>query len=388
MHDGNSSRWRGALGVLCLSVALGSGCATTAPQRTGTLVFEPQQITGDLELSELNDEELFAAGTAAHGSEQWELAARAFDRIIDFHPDSPLVAKARFNAGLAYERLEDWERAHERYSSLADPERGEGDALEASFRAATMRYMLGDLEQAAALLDVLANRQDLPGERRLQALTERGVCEKDAGRLETAEATLREVLLQHRQLEEAGASPDVERAAQAQFHLAEIYRLHYEGVELDASQGVKPLARELDHKAELLLSAQGHYLRTIRLGHGEWAIAASAQVGALYENFWDALMSTPPPPELEGEAVEVYNEELRKKIRVLLTKAIGIYERTLETAVRIGAQNPYIERTRASLERMKALLVAETRSEQESTGGPASDPDAARTPAGQAPSSG
>src|SRR5690606_19531532 len=170
MHDGNSSRWRGALGVLCLSVALGSGCATTAPQRTGTLVFEPQQITGDLELSELNDEELFAAGTAAHGSEQWELAARAFDRIIDFHPDSPLVAKARFNAGLAYERLEDWERAHERYSSLADPERGEGDALEASFRAATMRYMLGDLEQAAALLDVLANRQDLPGERRLQAL--------------------------------------------------------------------------------------------------------------------------------------------------------------------------------------------------------------------------
>src|SRR5690606_21594148 len=141
-----------------------------------------------------------------------------------------------------------------------------------------------------------------------------------------------------------------------------------EDVELDAAKGVAPLARELADKAELLLSAQGHYLRTIRLGHGEWAIAASAQVGALSENFWHAPISTPPPPELEGEAVHVYNEELRKKIRVLLTKAIGIYERTLETAVRIGAQNPYIERTRASLERMKELLVAETRAEQDTVG--------------------
>src|SRR5690606_24685160 len=125
-HDGNKT-WSCALGALCLSLVLGAGCATTPPQKPATLVFEPQQITGDLELSELNDEELFAAGTAAHGAEQWELAARAFDRIAVFHPDSPLREQALFNAGLAYERLEDWANAHARYAELADPEHGQGD---------------------------------------------------------------------------------------------------------------------------------------------------------------------------------------------------------------------------------------------------------------------
>ena len=45
--------------------------------------------------------------------------------------------------------------------------------------------------------------------------------------------------------------------------------------------------------------------------------------------------------------------------RVLITKAINIYERTLEAAERIGAQSTFVDRTRDSLRKMKELLVAD-----------------------------
>ena len=56
----------------------------------------------------------------------------------------------------------------------------------------------------------------------------------------------------------------------------------------------------------------------------------------------------------------MYREELRKRVRVLLTKSINAYEATLEAAERIGSQNTFVDKTRKSLEKMKALLLADT----------------------------
>ena len=61
----------------------------------------------------------------------------------------------------------------------------------------------------------------------------------------------------------------------------------------------------------------------------------------------------------------MYRQELRKKIRVLLTKSINIYERTLEAAERIGSQNAFVERTRESLRKVQALLLADVDADSE-----------------------
>ena len=95
------------------------------------------------------------------------------------------------------------------------------------------------------------------------------------------------------------------------------------------------------------------------MGNGYWATAAGAQIGGLYENLYEHMVNSPAPPELDAEEAEVYRQELRKKIRVLLTKSINIYERTLEAAERIGAQNPFVDRTRESLRKVKELLLAD-----------------------------
>jgi hypothetical protein len=164
--------------------------------------------------------------------------------------------------------------------------------------------------------------------------------------------------------------------AQAHFFVGEIYRLHYEAVKLDPARGTDKLAEDLNYKAELLLSAQGHYLRSIRVGNGYWATASGAQIGMMYENLYEQMVNSPAPPELNAEEAQVYRQELRKKIRVLLTKSINIYERTLEAAERIGSQNNFVDRTRESLRKVKELLLAdaEGEGEQSAASPPESEP--------------
>jgi hypothetical protein len=140
---------------------------------------------------------------------------------------------------------------------------------------------------------------------------------------------------------------------------------------LDGTKSTAKLAEDLEYKSELLLSSQGHYLRAIRIGNGYWATAAGAMIGGLYENMYDHMINAPAPTELSEVEREVYRTELRKKIRVLISKAISVYERTLEAAERIGAASPFVEQTRESLRRMKELLLAEAKAEEDHSPVPA-----------------
>jgi tetratricopeptide (TPR) repeat protein len=347
------------------------------------LRFEPVNITGDLELEKLNDEELFAGGTAGYAAEDYRKATRYFGRLADFHPNSPHRRAALYNAGLAHERLKEWEEAFVRFSELSDPQNGTGDALDAAYRVAETLYHLERFEDCASVLQVISDRTDLGMNRRLEAQVQNGICILESGQTQPAENSLRKALSMWNGLTHKDEVDDY-FPAQAQFFLGEIYRLHFETVQLDPEKGTDQLAKDLEFKAELLLSAQGHYLRAVRIGNGHWATAAGSQIGGLYESLYDHMVNSPAPSELNAEEAEVYRQELRKKIRVLISKSINIYERTLETAERIGAQSAFVDRTRESLKKMKDLLLADAQREeaaeeaqQPTTADIPADPDAA-----------
>jgi tetratricopeptide (TPR) repeat protein len=367
-------RWWVLVGVLALV-----GCRTTGAVREDPtrprheIEFDPVTVTADLELEKLNDEELFAGGTSAFAAGDFKQAARYFGRLADFHPHSVHRRPSLYNAGLSHQRLKEWEEAYQRFAELADAEKGQDDALDAAFRVAETHYHLERFPEAVALLSKIAERKDIPVARRLEARVQQGICELEAGRPEQAEATLRKALSEYEALSDPDEVEDY-FPAQAHFFIGEIYRLHYEAVKLDPLKGTDKLAEDLNYKAELLLSAQGHYLRSIRIGNGHWATASGAQIGAMYENLYEHMVSTPAPPELNAEEAQVYQQELRKKVRVLLTKSINIYERTLEAAERIGSQNAFVDRTRESLRKVKELLLADADGEPDATLPP--DPDA------------
>lgn len=323
-----------------------------------TVELPPVTVEGDPRLARMNDEELFAEGSAAFSANDFDRAGLIFGRLMDAFPHSRHFNAAALQAGKSAEQLERWEEARARFAAAADPAHGEGDALEAAFKLAEVDYQLADYQAPAQLLATIADRGELPLEVRIQARVQQGICEVELGSLDHAETTLRAALT----LWQGASHPrdlDDYYPAQAEFFLGEIYRIHEQDVTLDPDQTADQLGQQLEYKAELLLSAQGHYLRAIKIGNGYWATAAGTEVGTLYEGLYRYLTAAPTPTELNAEETDVYRQEVRKKIRVLLTKAISIYESTLDAADRVGARGPFVEQSREGLSRLKALLVAQ-----------------------------
>ena len=89
------------LGLLLLIAS--SGCAVFRGARGSekAIELEAVQITGDLELDKLNDEELFAAATSFFAAEDFTLDARYFGRICAFHPGGRHRRAAPANARTA-----------------------------------------------------------------------------------------------------------------------------------------------------------------------------------------------------------------------------------------------------------------------------------------------
>jgi tetratricopeptide (TPR) repeat protein len=346
----------------------------------------PLEIQGDRALARMNDEELFANGTSAYGARDWARAAACFERLAIAFPQSPHWTLAEYNAGLARERLGDWEEARAHFAAIANPE-GAGDALDAAFHLAETLYHLGRYGAAGDLLEKMANREELPLPRRLEAEVQKGVCEVEDGRLDVGEKTLRRALAQWSAASDRDALDDY-FPAQAQFFLGEIYRLHYAGVHLEPDQGADQLAKDLEYKAELLLSAQGHYFRTIKIGNAYWATASGTKIGSLYQDMYQQISDSHPPRELNEEEGRIYHQELRKRVRILLTKAITVYESTLAAAERLGSSGPFVDQAREGLEKMKQLLLADVTEDEPE---PAHPPASSRVPtpldpAPQAPS--
>lgn len=323
------------------------------------IVYEPEVVEagrGDVELAGKNDEELFALGTASYGAGDYRGAATAFVRIVDVHAASRHAATALFDAGLAFQKLEEWRLALERFRAFARGYDGP-DAVDAEFRIAQCLYHLGELEDARAALRALAERDGLDPELRIRALAERGVVELDAGRGEDAERTLQLALQSWR---DAGDKDRLDEwhAAQAQFYLGEVYRGWFRAIPLvPKGDDEGELARALESKAQMLLTAQGHYIRTIRMQNEQWAVAAGFRCGELYDELRKQLLDAPPPPGFDAEQAAAYRELLTKRVRILAEKAIVAYEQTLALAARARVEdNRFLEPTRKALDDMRAIL--------------------------------
>jgi hypothetical protein len=350
---------RRALAPTLLPLALLAACAGPRARPPATAVaFPPEEVRAsplEVELAAKNDAELLAIGTAASAAQDWSRAAAAFDLLALRSPASRDAAAALHGAGVAHERLGAWRLALERFRALAKAPGG--DPVEAAFRIAECQYHLGDVDDARATLDALAARPGLGAGDRARALAQRGVVELDAGRAEDAERSLRAAVAAW---DEGAARErlDPYPAAQAEYYLGEVYRAAFLARRVDPSAaGEAALADDLERKAQALLQAQAHYLRAIRTGQPDWAVAAGYRIGELYDAFHAELVAAPLPPGLDAAGAAAYRAEVAIRARVLVAKAIAVYERTLTVARSTGADHGYVEETARALERMRGALA-------------------------------
>ncbi len=309
---------------------------------------------GQTVIESYDAQQLFEAGTSALRERSCPQALAMYGRLLREFSASRFAAPARYNAALCYEEQRDWPQAIRLYREMIEQFPDSPDVLDALFRLGGAQEQAHEWEAAAATFATVLGRPSLGAEERIEAMARRGSALCEMGRLDPAEALLRETVAYYRT---AGAE-QVESdffVAQAQYYVGEVVRARARaiGFTLEPDQ----MRRALEERAHLLLLAQAEYILTIRVTNPHWAAAAGFRIGSLYSELYDALLAAPVPPELSAPEREVYFEELRRQIRPLVEKAIRVWERTILMAERTGIRNEWVARTGQELERVRRMAA-------------------------------
>jgi TolA-binding protein len=303
--------------------------------------------------------ELFERAGAALSDKRFDDSARAYEQLLKEFPSETRYTKAAlYNCGLAYQGKKEWSTAIARFQQLADQFVGTSDAKDAQFQIGASYAELGNWPTSATIFALILERKDLSADDKIEALSRRGFAQFQLHDFDTAERTFKSALWFFQSIEREERLQTDFYLGLAKYHLGQIPHERFRLVALRLPE--KQMSIDMEEKARLLLVAQRLYIDTIKLGNPQWASASGYQVGSLYEEFYDAFIHAPMPPELLGdenqEKREVYYEELRKRIRILLEKSLRTHEQNLLMLERLGVQNEWRDKSKLAFAKLQKLL--------------------------------
>ena len=246
---------------------------------------------------------------------------RALDRFLTAYPDDP-----RRPAGLMRK-------------GACEAELGDFAASRASYRAAR--------EAGGERLGVVA---------RIETYAREGYAAFEAGDLDGAETVLAEGARYAAEALEHTRLDSYYFVGMIHFYRGAVEHVRFRRVEIRSRR--RDMEQDFARKVEHLTRAQEHYREAVRARHMFWVSAAGFQMGQLFAEFYDAIMYAPVPSWLSKRQRAIYFEELRRQLRPALEKAIWVFEKTIETARRLGYDSPFVERAQAKLAHLRAVVVA------------------------------
>jgi TolA-binding protein len=353
--------------LLCFFAGAGAACTTTnANQKADYVKMDPIVVKGETDpltgLDGYDASQLLEKGNQLYASSDFPRAAAVFERLLTTFPDSELVPAAMYNAGLVYEAQSDHKKALEYYEKVVNVHPTSTSFKDALFRTAFCFAKLEMWQETADRFWQIRQRTDLTTMDELESRVGQGVGLFMLEDYATAEKEFMSAVRFYDDKSKEEFLPADYFIGQSRFYLGEIAAREFERVELGIADVNKPgweemMGEKLEEKCELLMRAQNNFIRTIRVGHTGWATAAGYRIGSLYERMYDDVLKVPVPNGLSEDGKEYYLGEVRKKVGTLVSKAIKIYEQSLEMAGRVNEKNEWVERTSKSLERMKSLYM-------------------------------
>jgi TolA-binding protein len=373
MLDLTSLRRRPACSLSFLGVVLAmfSACATKPPPAPATPAgqpvteydMDPIKITAvkgpeGVHIESFDAAELFEAAGAALSDKRYDEAIAAYDRLLKEFADSRYTKAALYNVGLAYQGKKDWAGAVARFKVLSDHYGETSDAKDAQFQLGATYAEMENWPASAEVFALILQRKDLTADDKMEALGRRGFAQFKLKDLDGAERTFKSAVAFFEQIAVQERLQTDFYLGLCKYHLGEIPHERFRAAPLRLPE--KQMRVDMDEKARLLLFAQRMYIDAIKMGNPQWASASGYQVASLYEEFYDAFMHAPVPPELLGagneEKREIYFDELRKNIRILLEKSLRWNEQNLLMMERLGVQNEWRDKTKLAYAKVQRLL--------------------------------
>jgi tetratricopeptide (TPR) repeat protein len=354
-----------------VSLALIGACAGKAkndvvvgPPPVEHIEMDPIKITAvkgpdGVHLETFDVAELFEHAGKALADKRFDDAITSYELLLkEFPGDTKYRLPSLYNEGLAYQARKDWAKAAETFKKMQAVAPDASDTKDALFQLGATYAEMGNWPTSATIFAELLERKDMNADDKIEAYARRGYAQFQLKDLDTAERTFSTALYYYRSIEKDERLQTDFYLGLVKYHLGQIPHERFRAIPLRLPE--KQMAKDMDDKARLLLSAQRQYIETIKMGNPQWASASGYQVGSLYEEFYDSFVHAPIPPDLMGEGNaekrEVYYEELRKKIRILLEKSLRTHEQNLLMLERLGVQNEWRDKSKLAFAKLQKML--------------------------------
>jgi tetratricopeptide (TPR) repeat protein len=342
-------------GLAVAGCAHGRSAAGPPPERRlqmDPIVFRAHP---DGQVEVLDAASLFERAGAEYGEKAYAAAVADFDRVAHDYADSRLVVPALYNAGLSLEAQGDLAAAAARYRRITVEHPGDKDVLDAWFRLGKVHADAKNFTAAADTWAQVLARKDLGLADRIEAMARRGFAQFSLRDYIAAERSFREQLAFYRAHESEERLDSDFFLGMSAYYLGEVAHEQYRALPVRLPE--RQMSKDLEAKARLLLVAQQRFLDAMRVQNPEWATAAGFQIGSLYREFYDDLVGAPVPPNLTGEARDVYLDEVRNHVKTLLQKAVAVHERNILMAERLGETNDWVKRSNEQMAQLRKLLT-------------------------------
>jgi len=331
-----------------------------------TLEMEPLIIhghvgpDGKVQTRSVELRNLFDEASAYYQADDHVNAIRLYQMVLDATDEDIWSKAAMYNMGLAWEALEAWEEAAQTFDDIIEFFPTSQEARDAHFRLAEALAWLGEFQRIPPLMTTAMQRPDLTIDRRLEALVRSGSAYFELRKFTDAERQHGQALtLDERSREEdTRAGRPVRRGsvatsgiAQANFLLGRIY--HEIFLEIRMVLPVERYKQDLGDKQRLYEQAIEWYTRAVRTGSVYWAPQAGYMIGKLYEDYYFDILASEVPATFTPEQHEIYFDAMREFLAPGLKRAIEMYEQALGMGYRMGSQDPVLDLTLETIERLK-----------------------------------
>lgn len=350
-----------------LLVPLALLCACGGPRAQVTeldpIEIKAEQKGGKTRVFVRDYKTLSEEALARFNAGEWAEALALFDIAVREFPQEPGLYALQYDAGLCLMKLGRPLEAVPRFQDVMKRAEGTRHARDALFEIADAFEQAEQWNQAATVLR--SALEDAAVQKRiggalglldeLEAAARLGLDLRRAGDLPKADEAFKHVERLYNDHRDVAVIGESEWVARSLYERGEIYRSLFASIRFKLP--VERMKRDLEDKANLFLKGESAYFHCVRLHHKKWSLAAGYEIGHLYQQLIDDIDHAEVPGDLDALTVDVYRDELWNHTEHLAKRAVTIYRKNIELAVRLGEKDSdWVKRSEDGMVRMEQMI--------------------------------
>ncbi len=277
-------------------------------------------------------------------------SVKACERMISEQPDIPFIDELYIKTGLLYEKMQNWIRASDNYLKLVSKKPDSKFAPRALLNAAICFEQLKLWSKAKLVYQQYiksyanGNTDDY-----IEAYYKIGEMSFNLKDENSALKEFAQTVQIYKELRRKNISIEEYIPAKAQFMIGEINFEKYKQIKL-----VPPLNISLKKKKDLFQTVLQEYVSAGKFQVAEWTTASLFKTGLTFEDWADAFVNSPVPPELSSEEKQEYLNGLNQQAMPFRQKALDVYKANIASAEKSNIQNEWVEQSK---QRMEKLII-------------------------------